>query len=72
MKIFYVNNEGQEVTIDTNEIDVFVLCDECNGEGTEEEINCVNPSSECCGGCYKTVDCSECDGSKMTNINELI
>ena len=72
MKIYYVNNEGQEITIDTDKTDVFVLCDECEGHGEVEQVSCSKPSSMCCGGCVQSVVCDECDGSEMTNINDLI
>jgi DnaJ-class molecular chaperone len=38
-------------------------CEECNGTGKTEVMNCHNQSNECCGGCYKEVKCEECDGS---------
>ena len=38
-------------------------CDECNGTGKVDSMNCDNQSNECCGGCYKEVKCEECDGS---------
>lgn len=72
MKIFYVNNEGQEITIDTDKTNVFVLCDECEGNGEVEQLSCSKPSSVCCGGCTEFVVCDECEGSEMTNINDLI
>lgn len=38
-------------------------CQECNGTGTVDVMNCHNQSNECCGGCYKEVQCEDCDGS---------
>lgn len=38
-------------------------CEECNGSGKSEAMNCHNQSNECCGGCYREVKCEECDGS---------
>lgn len=72
MKLFYVNDEGKQITIDTDDTPVYVLCYECGGEGTQEVSDCINPSSECCGGCTRDISCSECDGSKMTDITDLI
>ena len=38
-------------------------CSNCDGEGTLEERNCHNYSNECCGGCYITTTCDDCQGS---------
>ena len=38
-------------------------CKECNGAGKVEVMNCHNQSNECCGGCYKEIECEECEGS---------
>tara|TARA_R110001632_G_scaffold101845_1_gene209778 strand:- start:373 stop:522 length:150 start_codon:yes stop_codon:yes gene_type:complete len=38
-------------------------CKDCYGEGKVEVMNCHNQSSECCGGCYKEIECEECNGS---------
>lgn len=38
-------------------------CEQCDGTGKTEVMNCHNQSNECCGGCYKDVECDECNGS---------
>jgi hypothetical protein len=38
-------------------------CERCDGEGTVYVMNCFNNSSECCGGCYKSETCEDCNGS---------
>ena len=38
-------------------------CEICNGTGKTEVMNCHNQSNECCGGCYKDVECDVCEGS---------
>jgi hypothetical protein len=38
-------------------------CENCEGEGTVDVMNCQNNSSECCGGCYKSETCEDCNGS---------
>ena len=38
-------------------------CEECNGTGKVDVMNCKNQSNECCGGCYKDVQCEDCEGS---------
>ena len=40
---------------------VFKDCDECNGSGTYEKMECHNQSNECCGGCIKEYTCEDCD-----------
>jgi hypothetical protein len=38
-------------------------CPECGGEGRiEVGPICGKPASMCCGGCYETHECEECDG----------
>ena len=38
-------------------------CQECGGEGTVEVGPvCFKPASMCCGGCYQTHKCEDCDG----------
>ena len=38
-------------------------CEECQGTGIVEVMNCKNQSNECCGGCYKDAECDMCEGS---------
>ena len=38
-------------------------CDECYGEGFGEVMNCHDQSNECCGGCYKEIECDQCNGT---------
>tara|TARA_B110000902_G_scaffold26886_1_gene29173 strand:+ start:958 stop:1350 length:393 start_codon:yes stop_codon:yes gene_type:complete len=38
-------------------------CDECYGEGFVEVMNCHDQSNECCGGCYKEIQCDQCNGT---------
>lgn len=46
-------------------------CEDCNGEGTQDEFNCsVGSASLCCGGCYKEVTCETCDGSGEVEYEE--
>lgn len=38
------------------------VCEECNGNGYYEVFaGCNVPQSDCCGGCYASYDCEECD-----------
>lgn len=41
-----------------------VKCPECNGLGHYQSTYqvCDKPASMCCGGCYSTVDCEDCNG----------
>lgn len=45
-----------------------VTCEECGGGGSFEQRNCNNSSSECCGGCFKDIECSECNGRGIITI----
>jgi hypothetical protein len=47
-------------------------CNECYGSGTYEVgPECSMPSSMCCGGCYRTVECDKCNGTgKILNQQE--
>jgi hypothetical protein len=48
-----------------NTTDEIIDCPECNGEGFTEEYDCnVGSASLCCGGCFKNVVCTECNGEK--------
>ena len=47
-------------------------CEGCNGTGIVEVMNCHNQSNECCGGCYKEVECKECEGSGTYEYWHLI
>ena len=38
-------------------------CDECYGEGFIEVMNFHDQSNECCGGCYKEIECDQCNGT---------
>lgn len=39
-------------------------CENCGGEGSVEgAIECFQPASNCCGGCYPIIECDECNGS---------
>ena len=33
------------------------VCEDCNGTGLVEVIQCGKPASECCGGCTVEVEC---------------
>ena len=38
-------------------------CKTCNGTGRYDTfVECFRPASNCCGGCYKEVDCEICHG----------
>lgn len=37
-------------------------CPDCKGEGTINELNCRDQSTECCGGCLDEKDCETCNG----------
>ena len=42
----------------------YIDCDECNGNGTVEEMDCrTGSASLCCGGCVKDVCCERCNGT---------
>lgn len=39
-------------------------CNDCSGDGYHEEgPECSQPASNCCGGCYKEVQCKQCAGT---------
>ena len=38
-------------------------CLNCDGVGTVEVMNCHDYSNECCGGCYITMMCDDCQGT---------
>lgn len=38
-------------------------CSNCDGVGTVEIMNCHDYSNECCGGCYITMICDDCQGT---------
>lgn len=39
------------------------VCEECNGKGYWKKYGVCNaPQSDCCGGCYESNSCDECDG----------
>lgn len=39
-------------------------CEECDGDGyIEIGPECMKPASMCCGGCTKTVECEQCNGT---------
>lgn len=38
-------------------------CINCDGEGTITIIRCINYSNECCGSCYKEIECNDCQGT---------
>jgi hypothetical protein len=38
-------------------------CSNCDGDGTLTVMNCHNHSNECCGGCYKEIECGDCQGT---------
>jgi len=38
-------------------------CLNCDGVGTVEIMNCHDYSNECCGGCYITMMCDDCQGT---------
>ncbi len=41
-------------------------CDECYGTGyVDVGPDCWKPASECCGGCYKTIECDVCNGTGL-------
>jgi len=48
----------------------YITCESCDGEGTVEVIDCGMSASYCCGGCVKDVTCDECDGSGEINNPE--
>jgi hypothetical protein len=39
-----------------------VDCPHCDNGQIEVGPTCFKPASECCGGCYNTETCEECDG----------
>jgi len=50
---------------DTKKMENFIECFECGGTGSVDSTypSCFKPSSECCGGCYESVECEYCVGS---------
>lgn len=49
--------------------DKYIECENCN-EGMMDIMDCKDWSNECCGGCYKTVRCDECNGTGLIEIEE--
>ena len=47
-------------------------CEACEGTGIVEVMNCKNQSNECCGGCYKDVECDMCEGSGIFSFWDVI
>ena len=45
-------------------------CDWCDGNTYVEVEDCHAPASMCCGGCTKSVECDECEGSGEMTKNE--
>jgi len=46
-----------------------IECPTCDGDGTYEVgPDCLKPAWDCCGGCYKTIECSECEGSCKVEV----
>jgi DnaJ-class molecular chaperone len=80
-----VDSENDEIIVLTVETKSFIVgpneiehcpdeyeseCDQCNGTGEMDVLNCFTNTNECCGGCFKTIECHECDGTGM--ITKLI
>ena len=43
-----------------------IPCECCDGTGNTEILDCKSPLvSNCCGGCFKTAPCLECNGSGL-------
>jgi len=48
-------------------------CEGCDGTGIVEVMNCKNQSNECCGGCYKEMECNQCgEGSGICSFWDVI
>ncbi len=48
-------------------------CKECDGIGFfEYGPDCSKPASECCGGCYKKVECTACEGHTTYSVSFTI
>lgn len=63
---FCVDYDLDEATID---------CVKCDGDGCFDVMDCHDQSNECCGGCFKSVECDEdgCEDGKTTvAIDEII
>lgn len=47
-----------------NQIERQVKCPNCDGLGHYQSDYpvCDKPASMCCGGCYSTSECEDCDG----------
>lgn len=54
--------------------EIEVDCECCDGSGIIEIMKCRNNSNECCGGCFESVNCDECNGNGklMKDIFEII
>ena len=66
------NGYGKKIAFDMNmftEWKELNECPDCNGSGKTEEMNCHDQSNECCGGCFKDVECVSCEGAGKININ---
>ena len=50
-----------------------IECTGCNGDGTYEDgPDCSRPVSDCCGGCFQTKVCDDCDGSGELEVDYMV
>ena len=48
---------------------VAIECVDCDGRGEISVLDCGMPSSACCGGCYKELQCLICNGNGEIDLD---
>lgn len=46
-----------------NDINFTIECMHCDNGTQSIGPECSRPASDCCGGCFRDVECDECSGS---------
>ena len=78
-KIIVTTIDHKTLELEFNEVEKYngtieMCCDECHGTGETDVLDCQTNSNECCGGCYKTINCNNCNssGTIHVEISDLI
>jgi len=48
---------------------IVINCTNDCDQGRVQKMNCKDYSSNCCGGCYKDVDCESCGGHGVVEVD---